>query len=274
MLPKSFSFPWMPRGINHELRSSMYALTSFAPFPQYLSVFYGGGASLQYPATLHSPPVFYLEWNDVGIGEPANIHDGDYRNIGDDTLTFTINNYGDYSTSTDVDFLLEKRELNSVNIINEGFEIPWVPDNNGDLAPPGWEIHDYGDIIDTWLWGTYPHTGMRSAGIYSSFAPQFFDEWLITDSLNFTNLTNITLSFHYYAGVTISNSNLNIFASNNGSIDPGSFFLIDTIPFIFGTWQYAEFNLSMLAGEENIHLAFIFTGFGLTCCTSFSKISG
>ncbi|HEC76484.1 MAG TPA: hypothetical protein ENI33_04410, partial [Thermoplasmatales archaeon] len=204
--------------------------------------------------------LYFISWNDAGIKNP-NIHNGDYRNVGNDTLNVTVQNNGDYNITFLVNFTLERWGTYPVEVINESFEEIF--------PPPGWQIYHLGNG-NTWMQTNWPHTGNYSATTNTTIPPppiQNYNEWLITNSYNLSKVISPMLSLWYFAwsSTGIFNSDLQIWASIDGGNMPQDFINngtlltdIDTVPAM--TWINEFVNLSSLQGEGNVHLAFVLSG--------------
>ncbi|HEC76585.1 MAG TPA: hypothetical protein ENI33_04930, partial [Thermoplasmatales archaeon] len=203
--------------------------------------------------------LYFISWNDAGIKD-SNIHSGDYRNIGNDTLNVTVQNNGDYNITFMVNFSLERWGTCLVGVMNESFE--------GVFPPPGWQIYHLGNG-NTWMQTNWPHMGNYSATINTTVPPppvQNYNEWLITDSYNLSKIVSPMLSFWYFAWSSgIFNSDLQIWASTDGGTTPQDFInngtlLTDIDPIPAMTWINEPVDLISLQGEENVHLAFVLAG--------------
>jgi hypothetical protein len=117
---------------------------------------------------------------------------------------FTSTNNNFYPTTN------EKDILNSRGVIlSQSFEQPWTYDSDGDLAPPGWEVHIFnteGNTLSTW-WDqigtvTYengdviPPDGEYQAMVFWDYSDQ--DEWLISPLINLSEMEGTELSFMFY----------------------------------------------------------------------------
>jgi len=201
---------------------------------------------------------------DVGVGEPTNIHDGDYRSLGEDTLFVTVQNHGDSPASVDLDFILERLEgLVPIVVLDEGFEDSLFP-------PQGWQVHQEGNQYSWQRDIIIGHESSACAGLFTIWPPtppMIFDEWLVTESIDFREVTSITLSFWYYghANMGLLTSNLEIWASTDGGTNPDDFLdtgiLLEEInPNANEVWISESVDLSPLFGEEDVYLGFRFVG--------------
>lgn len=101
------------------------------------------------------------------------------------------------------------------DILNEGFEIEWVTDSDGDLAPLNWEVHKTctsGTDPFQGFWhrtGTIPfsdpgpvapHGGSWQAFVQWSYDHQ--DEWLVTPQLSLETDSNLEFWFYGHYGST------------------------------------------------------------------------
>ena len=91
-------------------------------------------------------------------------------------------------------------------VFSEGFENLWVPDSDGDLAPPGWEYirnvppeysYNYYGYPTFWYQeGFYVESGSYAAAISFIYPwPWTQDEWLITPEIDLTSYVMPTLTF-------------------------------------------------------------------------------
>jgi len=102
-----------------------------------------------------------------------------------------------------------------VDILSEGFETAWVADSNGDLAPPGWQVHKTctsgtdpfqgywhrtGTIPFSSPGPVAPHGGSWQAFVHWSYDHQ--DEWLVTPILNLGPNGNLEFWFYGHYGST------------------------------------------------------------------------
>jgi len=201
---------------------------------------------------------------DVGVGEPSNIHNGDYRILGDDSLYVTVRNYGDLLTSVELNFTLEKFEgIEPIEVLDEGFEyLPFPPDN--------WLIHHDGNQHQ-WQHDTIiGHESSSSAGLFTIWPPtppMIFDEWLVTESYDLSDAESLTLSVWYYghANSGVITSNLEIWTSTDGGTDPDDFLttgiLLEEInPLADEVWIPESVDLSPVLGEDDVNFAFRFEG--------------
>ncbi len=205
-----------------------------------------------------------LLYYDVGVGEPTNIHDGDYRFLGEDSLFVTVRNYGDLTAKFELNFTLERLEgLVPIEILDEGFEDPLFP-------PDGWQVHHDGNQYPWQRDTIIGHESSACAGLFTIWPPtppMTFDEWLVTDSYDFSEVTSLMLSVWYYghANMGLFTSNLEIWASTDGGTTPDDFMdtgiLLEEInPDADEEWIPETMDLSPLEGDEDVHLAFRFVG--------------
>jgi len=93
-------------------------------------------------------------------------------------------------------------------IFSEGFEDEWVPDSDGDLAPPGWEVNITNNENNSCGYPCYwskisssdcpacVHFGEYAAWLsYDNTEPYEQDEWLISPEIDLTNYTGTKLIF-------------------------------------------------------------------------------
>jgi len=201
---------------------------------------------------------------DIGVGEPSNIHNGDYRSLGDDSLYVTLQNYGDLLVSVELNFTLERLDgLSPIEILNESFESLAFP-------PENWFIHHDGNQHQ-WQHDTIiGHESSSSAGLFTIWPPtppMIFNEWLVTENYDLSNAESLTLSFWYYGNSEsgVFNSNLEIWASIDGGIHSEDFLdtgilLYEIEPLPDEVWMREHMDLSPVLGEENVHFAFRFIG--------------
>ena len=132
-------------------------------------------------------PGFY--WN-VSTNNPLN-------------LVYAIAN-GTPQYNWDFAFKLEYYPFVGNTVFHEDFEEPWVPDSDGDLAPPGWEVNitDHGNndhgVNDTFYWSQYDNSmyayydgtpstalvqnGEYCAGVWWNSSTQ--NEWLVSPEIS------------------------------------------------------------------------------------------
>ena len=159
-------------------------------------------------------PIYYNKWNDVGIVEPISHHDGDYVSLGDDSIGVTISNEGDYPSSVDVDFTLERWEPVENVIMYEGFE-------SGIFPPTGWLVHHTPPPGTDWMQTTNPYVGSYAAGLEPW--PMFvYYEWMTTPAYDLSLADSPCLSFYYSTDITDPEMSLQVWASTEGQY-PGYF---------------------------------------------------
>lgn len=88
-------------------------------------------------------------------------------------------------------------------LLEEGFEDPWVPDSDGDLAPPGWEV----DIYNlAYTWHPVTEVGPNGDSVYEgTYAAQVDrdsshkDEWLTTPEIELPEFAYSNVSLNFWA---------------------------------------------------------------------------
>ncbi len=205
-----------------------------------------------------------LLYFDVGVGEPTNIHDGDYRSLGEDSFFVTVKNHGDLLASVELNFTLERlKNLIPIVILDEGFENPLFP-------PQDWLIHHDGNQHQ-WQHDTIiGHESSSCAGLFTIWPPtppMIFDEWMVTESYNLSEAASLILSVWYYghANAGVFTSNFEIWASTDGGTNPNDFLatgimLKEINPLADEIWILESVDLSPLLGEEDVYFAFRFVG--------------
>lgn len=207
---------------------------------------------------------FTLPAFDVGVGEPTNIHYGDYRPLGEDTLFVTVQNHGDLPASVDLDFTLERLEGGvPIVVLDEGFEDSLFP-------PQGWQVHQDGNQLSWQRDIIIGHESSACAGLFAIWPPtppMIFDEWLVTESIDFREVTSLMLSFWYYGHsyTGLFMSNLEIWASTEGGANPDDFLatgilLEDINPVANEVWISESVDLSPFNCMDEVHLGFRFIG--------------
>jgi RHS repeat-associated protein len=208
--------------------------------------------------------LFFMPWNDTGIGEPSNIHDGDYRTMGPDNLSVTVMNNGDDNVTAMVDFTLERWNTTQTVIIEEGFEAPLFP-------PDGWLLYHEGNQ-NPWYHETgWGHNSSSSAGmstIWPPVTPLVYDEWLVTPGYDFTNISSPVLSLWYYnwwMNPVSFGCELQVWASTDGGNSPGDFMtsgmlLYDQDLLDEQMWIKLQVDAGALAGESDVHFALAVAG--------------
>jgi len=218
------------------------------------------------PPYYTSAHIYFLPENDTGVGEPTNVHPGDYFNLGDHTLFTTITNHGDYPVTTEVDFKLEREAFAPIVIGHESFDDPlWFP-------PQGWVSYHLGNQnpwYQDWVLG---HNSPASATVSTAWPPTpplFYNEWLVTKQYDLRDVDTATLAFWNYNNWMYPppnfNCHLQLWVTTDGGITPEDFLLDGTLLFDLPvlhtpTWMMYPVDLSAVAGESNVHLAFAVTG--------------
>jgi len=106
---------------------------------------------------------------DVEVTSAFCLKEIEYGNIL--PINAAVHNSGNLDTgSFEVTCGIYKYMQEKTEIFKEGFEKHWVPDSNGDLAPPGWEVRKYNDWIGPWpaYWHQNPnaHSGSYCAAVW------------------------------------------------------------------------------------------------------------
>ncbi len=91
----------------------------------------------------------------------------------------------------------------SIILLEEGFEDPWVPDSDGDLAPPDWEV----DIFNLgYNWHPVTEVGPNGDPVYEgTYAAQVDrdssdkDEWLTTPEIELSETMYSSVSLNFWA---------------------------------------------------------------------------
>jgi hypothetical protein len=154
------------------------------------------------------------------------------------------------------DFEISDTTLTRDTLLSTGFEDAWVPDGDGDLAPPGWEVIKY-NPYEWWQQDTtYVHSGTYSAGMWWDYDPQ--DEWLITPSLDLTGYTDTELTFwtYGYRGSTYGDHYYVKVSTNGGA----SWTPVFDLSALSGGWNYYDtpytVDLSAYDGMSDVLVAF------------------
>ena len=211
---------------------------------------------------------YYWEVDDVHIYGKQIFPAGEYPVIA------TIKNYGTTTETFNVSCTIYKLS-GAAPIYEEDFEEPWVPDSDGDLAPPGWEVYitDYNVNYYETYWHQSDaggdddigvHSGNYAAGLWWDYNDQY--EWLISPPFDFSGYSQITLTFytygylgstygdHYY--VAVSTDGITYYIVYDLSTD----FPPDTG---WDKWSMLHtVDLSAYAGYDNVRIAFIAYGVG------------
>ena len=122
------------------------------------------------------------------------------------TPNATVENMGTVTETFNVSCTIYKLS-GAAPIYEEDFEEPWVPDSDGDLAPPGWEVYitDYNVNYYETYWHQSDaggdddigvHSGNYAAGLWWDYNDQY--EWLISPPFDFSGYSQITLAFYTY----------------------------------------------------------------------------
>ncbi|MFH1101208.1 MAG: RHS repeat-associated core domain-containing protein [Methanobacteriota archaeon] len=210
--------------------------------------------------------LYFLSVDDTGVGEPTNIHDGDYFNLGDHEFIVTITNYGDYQISTEVDFTLEIEGLITTVIDQESFDDPlWFP-------PQNWQIYHLGNQnpwAQDWILGHNSPASATVSTLWPPTPPLFYNEWLVTEQYNFSDITTPSLTFWNYNNwmwpPPSFDCHLQIWATTDGGKTPNEFLtnglLLFDIPVLHAPfWTQYPVDLAVVSGEENVHFAYVMTG--------------
>ncbi|HWR28167.1 MAG TPA: choice-of-anchor J domain-containing protein, partial [Candidatus Thermoplasmatota archaeon] len=159
------------------------------------------------------------------------------------------------------------------DILSEGFETAWVADSDGDLAPPGWEVHQTctsGTDPFQGYWhrtGTIPfssgsvspHGGSWQAFVQWSYDHQ--DEWLVTPLLPLGAGSNLEFWIYgHYGSVNLDHYYVKL--SPSGGFNPSDFTVVlwDATALPAGDNFYdtpVEIDLSAYDGQ-NVRLAWNF----------------
>lgn len=139
---------------------------------------------------------------------------------------------------------------------------PWTEDFSGDVFPPiCWDIEN--TSADT-TWEAYDHSGIWASCLGTEYNRT---EKLITKTLDFSNYTRtILMDLDFMSNYTYINNgtaNFKIYASTDGGATFASTPLWQLSQFgEFTNWNptTATINLSSLAGQSNVKLAFVYEG--------------
>jgi len=137
------------------------------------------------------------------------------------------------ATYTHVQGTSNPQATGTTDVLTEGFEAAWVADSDGDLAPPGWEVHNtcqqtspydgYWNQIGEVVFsdGTVtPPEGVSQAFVYWSYDHQ--DEWLVTPEITIGGAAALTFMFYGHCGSTYLD-HYYVKISPNGGSDPADF---------------------------------------------------
>ena len=141
-----------------------------------------------------------------------------------------------------------------INLLDEGFEAPWVPDGNGDLAPPDWEVEDK-DYKHTWTSvGSPVHSGSKAAQC-SPWGSSTQREWLISPEIELdVGYDEVTLTFWCYSRVYTSQEGtvkLYVDRDNDGFDDPDDVIWDMTLEesWEYELWREKIFDLTEYVGN-------------------------
>lgn len=175
--------------------------------------------------------------------------------VGNDTGTVTLSSSG----ANDVTITLNGTCIDCSEAVNT---FPWSEDFNSGIFPPAcWEIEN--TSADT-TWEAFDYPGIWASCLGTSYPRT---EKLISKNLDFSNLTQTILMdidfMSNYDYINDSVTDFKIYASTDGGVT------FDTNP-IWKLSQYGEFiswsptsatiDLSSLAGQSNVRLAFTYEG--------------
>lgn len=162
----------------------------------------------------------------------------------------------------------------TINLTGEGVDcsaaistLPWTENFSGAVFPPlCWEL----ESTNATTWTTYEFGESIYASIVVDEAGAAQDEWLITKTFDFSNYNNtilmdMNLLLQYTYIVTNELCNFLIYASTNGGNSFGTTPIWDARSIgVFPTYSNftATVDLSSLAGESNVKLAFVYQGTG------------
>ena len=132
--------------------------------------------------------------------------------------------------------------------INEGFE--------SSSLPTGWQTHDEGDAM-TWLCLNNPshaHSGSYAA-FCDDYLPHQNSDWLITPALNITQGD----SLFFYTRSWVSDENLKVYLSTNGTNTSNFTHLLSNIQNISTNYQRVALSLNDYVGQS------VYIGFFWQC---------
>jgi len=150
---------------------------------------------------------------------------------------------------------------------NDVASLPFNEDFEGGMFPPTcWNLISLNENT----WEGYTDDGGNNWA-YVTYAQTLQDEKLITKSINFSNETNVTLTFDFMASYTYITStdvneqyNLLIYAStdNGNTFSSTPVYNMRDDQGVFTSWEQttATVDLSSLAGQPNVQLMFNYYG--------------
>jgi len=150
---------------------------------------------------------------------------------------------------------------------NDVASLPFNEDFEGGMFPPTcWNLVS----LNEKTWEGYTDDGGNNWA-YVTYAQTLQDEKLITKSINFSNETNVTLTFDFMASYTYITStdvneqyNLLIYAStdNGNTFSSTPVYNMRDDQGVFTSWEQttATVDLSSLAGQPNVQLMFNYYG--------------
>ena len=218
--------------------------------------------------TLSATNPFFVSTDNVTFGETATLAANPLLTTGTAYVRYSPTTVG--TNSDQVSILTENAESLIINVFGNAIdcsipetELPYTEDfESGEFPPRCWDI-DVPDQNSTW-------ESIREAG--TSWASCYGDDEvqtkkLITQTFDFSNYQHsILLDFDFmsnYAFISEGFADFKIYASTDGGITyiEEPFWKLSEFG-VFTNWMstHASVNLSSLAGQSNVALAFVFEG--------------
>lgn len=140
---------------------------------------------------------------------------------------------------------------------------PWIENFDDDARlPQCWEEYQRADAAG-WqrTTGRY-HSSPGSAFHNDDNVNSGVDDWLVSPAFDFSNSTDITLTFWQYQNYAslYEYHGIRVSTDSDGTPGSGTWTEIHTGAGQEDTWQEVVLDLTTYAGETNIHIAFQYTG--------------